>query len=154
MIIDQYTYKRKDIAVDLVQIEDELTSLEDQREMNIDTTQEVLLLTRDVYKAYTKASFNLKRQYLGFFWERFDVAEGVILRSVPSPLFQELLTAEEAYFKNPKTENALNSKVSEEGILRNLLLPPLGTFGTVDWKAVEREMQWLAVAMPSLNLKT
>jgi hypothetical protein len=82
-----------------------------------------LLLTRDIYKAYKKASFNLKRQYLAFFWERFEVADGVILRSIPSPLFQELLTAEEAYFKTPKSKDALNTKDSENGILSNILLP-------------------------------
>jgi len=30
--------------------------------------------------------------------------------------------------------------------------PSLDAFGTVDWKAVEREMQWLAIAMPYLQL--
>lgn len=31
-------------------------------------------------------------------------------------------------------------------------LRSLGAFGTVDWKALEREMQWLMVAMPGLKM--
>ena len=32
------------------------------------------------------------------------------------------------------------------------LLPTLDTLGTVDWKAIEREMQWLTVSMPQLGI--
>ena len=32
------------------------------------------------------------------------------------------------------------------------LLRSLDMFGTVDWKALQQEMQWLVVAMPGLNL--
>lgn len=114
------------VAKDLVEVDDELILLEDQRELNVDVAQEILLLTRDIFKAYKKASFNLKRQYLGFFWERFEVADGVILKSVSSPLFAELLRAEEVYFKNtkndPKSKNALNNGDFEKGILTTNLL--------------------------------
>ena len=114
-----FTRIRYELNTDLRQIDDELILLEDQKEIDIDVAQEVLLLTRDIYKAYKKASFNLKRQYLSFFWERFEMADGVILKSVPSPLFSELLTAEEAYFKKPTSKNLDNSKVFEGVILYN-----------------------------------
>lgn len=105
---EDFTRIRSELSTDLKQIDDELTTLEDQKEIDIDVAQEVLLLTRDIYKAYKKASFNLKRQYLSFFWERFEVADGVILKSVSSPLFAELLIAEKAYFKNPNSKNVEN----------------------------------------------
>ena len=94
--------------------------------MYTDIAQDILLLSRDIYKAYKKASFNLKRQILSFFWERFEVANGVILTSVSSPLFEELLKAERAFYKF--TQNAENLKTankygdSEESILTNGLL--------------------------------
>lgn len=119
---EDFTRIRAEIGTQLQQIEDELITLEEQRELDFDVVQEVLLLTRDIYRAYTKASFDLKRQYLGFFWERFEVADGIILKAVSSPLFKQLLAAEEAHFKKPKSKNALNTKVSEEVILSDLRL--------------------------------
>jgi len=44
----------------------------------------------------------LKREYLGFFWGRFEVADGLIIKSVPSLLFAELLKLEQAYQKDEK----------------------------------------------------
>lgn len=108
---------RATLALDLKQIDNELMVLEGQKELDVDVAQEVLLLTRDIHKAYRKASFNLKRQYLSLFWERFEVKDGIILKSSPSPLFSELLQAEEAYFKNPKSKNRENSKDFQGGIL-------------------------------------
>ena len=123
---EDFTRIRKDIAIQITEIDDEMMSLEDQREVNVDTAQEILLFTRDIYKAYKKASFNLKRQMLSFFWERFEIADGVILKSVSSPLFDELLKAEEAYFRTseetPNPKNAAKHTDFEDGILTMPLL--------------------------------
>ncbi len=117
-----FTRIRKEITTQMTDIDDDLLGLEDQRDMNVDVAQEVLLLARDIYHAYTKASFDLKRQYLAFFWEHFEVADGVIVTSVPSPLFAELLQAEEAFYKTPKTEKAQNNGFFQGGILSDLRL--------------------------------
>ncbi len=83
---------------------------------------EVLLLSKDIYGAYTRASYDLKRQYLAFFWDKFEVADGVILNSVSSPLFEQLLAAEEAFVNPPKTEKALDKALFSGGILSTTLL--------------------------------
>lgn len=116
---EDFTRVRSEIDLDLKQIDSELITLEDQKELDVDVAQEVLLLTRDIHRAYRKASFKLKRQYLSLFWERFEVKEGVILKTIPSPLFGELLEAEKAYFKNPVPLNRFNSGVFETGIKYN-----------------------------------
>lgn len=123
---EDFTRIRDDIKTQLGHIVEELIELEDQREVFVDIAQEILLLSRDIYKAYKKASFNLKRQLLSFFWERFEIADGVILKSVSSPLFEELLKAEKAYFKTSektsKSKNAVKSTDSSESILTVPLL--------------------------------
>ena len=96
--------------------------LKNEREVDIDVVQEVLLLTRDIYSAYTKAPFDLKRQYLSFFWERFEVYGGVILSAVPAPLFEQLLEAEQAFVNHPKNEKALSKAFSAPVILSAPLL--------------------------------
>ena len=55
----------------------------------------------------------MKKQYLGFFWERFEIADGLIIKSVPSILFDELLKLEQVY---QKTENAYIPSVYSEVI--------------------------------------
>lgn len=122
--IDNEDFKRLrgQVKAKIEEIEEELLRLKNEREVDIDVVQEVLLLTRDIYGAYTRASFDLKRQYLSFFWERFEVAEGVILTAVPAPLFEQLLEAEHAFANHPKNEKALDKAFSEHVILSRPLL--------------------------------
>ena len=64
----------------------------------------------------------LKRQYLGFFWERFEAKDGVILKSVPAQLFSELIAAEKAFYESHKTEKATESMAFPVGILSDVRL--------------------------------
>ena len=109
---EDFTRIRKELQVDLSEIDDELVHLEDQRELSVDVAQEILLFTREIYKAYKKASQDLKRHFLIFFWDHFEVTDGIIIKSVPAPLFETLLTLEAAYYRNQKDgdhqENAQN----------------------------------------------
>lgn len=113
---------RVEVKASLEHVADQIEDLESGREANIDIAQEVLLFSRNIHKAFNKASFNLKRQYLGFFWDRFEVQDGVILKSVPSPLFRELMTAQTIFFKGQITEKDPQISGSSSGILTNSLL--------------------------------
>ena len=119
---DDFKRLRGQTKVKIEEIEEELLRIKNEREVDIDVVQEVLLLTLDIYGAYTKASFDLKRQYLSFFWERFEVFDGVILTSVPAPLFEQLLEAEQAFVNQSKTEKALDKAFSANGILLSTVL--------------------------------
>ncbi len=119
---DDFKRLRGQTKVKIEEIEEELMRLKNEREVDIDVVQEVLLLTRDIYGAYTKSSFDLKRQYLSFFWERFEVLNGVILTAVPAPLFEQLLEAEQAFANHPKNEKALDKAFSDGVILSAPLL--------------------------------
>lgn len=133
--IDNEDFKRLrgQVKVKVTEIEEELLRLKNDREVDVDVVQEVLLLTNDIYGAYSKASFELKRQYLSFFWERFEVLNGVILTAVPAPLFEQLLVAEQAFANQPKIEKALDKAFSEDGILTKPLLAWRDGFRTFDW---------------------
>ena len=118
----EFSRIRSEAKAQIEKTEEEILRLRSEREVDIDVVQEVLLLTRDIYGAYLKASPELKRQYLAFFWERFEVFDGVILKSVSSPLFEQLLEAEQAFVKIPKTEKALDKALFSGGILSTDLL--------------------------------
>ena len=100
---DDFTRVKKEIGEDIENIDARLGELEQQRNVNVDIAQEILNLTRNIYNAYEKASPKLKRQYLGFFWDKFEVADGLIIKSSSSLLFDQLLKLEQAYQKDQNT---------------------------------------------------
>lgn len=116
---EDFTRVRGEIKKEVDNLEIQLAELEIQQDVRMDIAQEILLMTRDIYKSYSQANQKLRRSYLGFFWERFDVSDGLIIKSVSSKLFAELLKLKQA---TSKTENPLKSNVSNEVIINPLLL--------------------------------
>lgn len=106
-----FTRVRTEIEREIQNIDDRLIELEKQRNVNVDVAQEVLSLTRNIYDAYTNASVPLKRQYLAFFWDNFEVADGLIIKSNPSLLFGELLKLEQASQKHQNTQKPKASNI-------------------------------------------
>ncbi|MCC6323468.1 recombinase family protein [Candidatus Nomurabacteria bacterium] len=104
---------REEITQELENIDNRMIELERGREVNVDVAQQVLNLSRNIHDAFNKASPKLKRQYLSFFWERFEVADGLIIKSVPSLLFGQLLELEKASYKN---ENSKKSVISNDSL--------------------------------------
>ena len=107
---DDFTRIRSEINTELDNIAQRLNELEGEREINVDIAQEILFFTKDVYKAFKKASFQLKRHYLGFFWNRFEIYDKVIIKSVPSPLFEELLKLKQVSYKLPDFKNPIEKQ--------------------------------------------
>ena len=124
---EDFTRVRAEIKKEVDAIENQLKEIEGQHEVKLDIAQEILLLTRDIYRSYTRASPKLKKNYLGFFWERFEVADGLIIKSVPSQLFAELLKLEQATLKDEKSQNRLKSNVSSEVIINPVMLRDQGS---------------------------
>ncbi len=105
----------------------------------MDLAQEVLRFTRNVFQAYKKASPALKRHYLGFFWERFEVEDGVIINSCLSPLFKELLRLEQATYNSEKPKKPIENNESSLVILNlpELPNPDLNSTGQVTTSHLE-----------------
>jgi hypothetical protein len=91
--LDFEAYKRQSdkIEVQLVEISKELIELNDTRANNIKEMEQLLLLSRDIYRAFKEAPYELKRNYLGLFWEKIVVKDKEILEATPSLLFQSVL---------------------------------------------------------------
>ena len=100
---------REEITEGLENIDNRISKLEKERGLNVDIAQEVLNLSRNIYDAYEKASPKLKREYLSFFWEKFEVIDGLIIKSVPSPIFSELLKLEKVFYKSENRINPLKT---------------------------------------------
>jgi DNA invertase Pin-like site-specific DNA recombinase len=81
---------RTAITKQLQGIQEQLATLNSERDIDTDVIREVLALTTGVYQAYQKAPAALKRQYLGLFWDRFLVQDREIVQAIPSQLIREL----------------------------------------------------------------
>ena len=81
---------RDKFKTDIQQIQDQIEKIENQRELDIDLIQEILKLTRNIYQAYKTAPPELKRQYLGLFWDKFLVQDKKIIKAIPTELIQAL----------------------------------------------------------------
>lgn len=119
---ESFTRINTGVSEELKQIDDRLVLLEQGRGASVDIAQEILGFTRNIYKTYQKASPALKRHYLAFFWKKFEIGDGVIIKSHPTLLFEELLNLEQLYYKTEETHKAKKALVSNEVIITNTKL--------------------------------
>ena len=87
---DDFARLRNKFRAELDGIQNQIDELNSQKEYDVDVIQEVVKLTRNIYKTYQTAPYELKRQYLGLFWEKFLVQDKRIVKAVPTKLIQDL----------------------------------------------------------------
>lgn len=75
-LIDRETYKRQHdrLENDIIQIDNQISSVEGQEKLDMNLIEEVLGLTRNLAQSYQDAPFNLKRQYLRLFFEKIYIS--------------------------------------------------------------------------------
>jgi DNA invertase Pin-like site-specific DNA recombinase/transcription elongation factor Elf1 len=76
-----------------------IAELENKHEIDVDTAREVLMLSRNIYKAYKKAPYEIKRLYLSFFWDKFLVKDRKIVKAKPTELIEVLLRNNKIFAK-------------------------------------------------------
>lgn len=87
---DDFTRLRAKFAAELARIQEQLEELDRKKDIEIDVIQEVLRLSRNIHAAYMKAPYDLKRQYLGLFWDKFLVQDRRIVEAIPTKLMLTL----------------------------------------------------------------
>lgn len=87
--IDRETYKRKhsEIQEMIKKADADMQELETNSSIDMDLIEEVLAFSRNIYQTYIDAPTFLKRHYLRFFYERFEVSNKKIVEAVPTPIF-------------------------------------------------------------------
>jgi len=81
---------RDRLKEEITNIQNQIYELETKQDADVDTIREVLLLSRNIYRAYKKASYRMKRLYLAFFWDGFWAKDGKIIKSKPTKLVKIL----------------------------------------------------------------
>jgi len=88
---DDFIRIRDKVKNEMMNIQDEIEKLDSKHDCDIDTIREALNLTRNIHRAYKKASDEVKRLYLGFFWEGFFARDKRVIRAKPTQLLNALI---------------------------------------------------------------
>src|SRR3989344_74155 len=117
--IDRETYRRKHSEIQLkIQVADaNLKEIEDSCSIDMNLIEEVLAFTRNIHQTYIEAPKFLKRHYMRFFYERFEVKNKVIVKTIPTPIFLKL-------------------QANHAVIIRNEMLPKPKISITIDFTAI------------------
>ncbi|OGF71045.1 hypothetical protein A3C73_00385 [Candidatus Giovannonibacteria bacterium RIFCSPHIGHO2_02_FULL_44_11] len=95
---DDFTRIKVKIKEKVEGIQDELYAQDKKLNMRIDELQDILLFVRNAYEAYNKAPDEMKRLFLGLYWERFEVTDKKVVTVIPSPIIRALMQAEGLIF--------------------------------------------------------
>jgi len=96
---EDFVRLRDKFKEEIKMIQGQIYALESQREFDIDIIQEFIKLTRNIYKAYKTAPYELKRHYLGLFWDKFLVQDKKIVKAIPTKLVQVLSKEEKVIIR-------------------------------------------------------
>jgi hypothetical protein len=102
-------------------IDDQIFKLERSKNVKVDVIQHVLAMIREIGSSYEKANPDLKRLYLGLFWERFEAENKVITKAIKSPIVQAIEAVGAMGQQKRATPSPLKSSRCEEVILRPIL---------------------------------
>jgi DNA invertase Pin-like site-specific DNA recombinase len=83
---DAFTRIKNQIREQIDHIDDEIYKVEKSKNLKVDVIQELLGLIKNIGKAYNKAPLQLKRLYLGLFWEEFTASNKLIVEAKKAPV--------------------------------------------------------------------
>lgn len=88
---DDFIRLRTKLKAHIDAIQNQIDELNSQKDFDIDVITDVIKLSRNIYKSYKTAPYELKRQYLGLFWDKFLVQDRKIIKAIPSKLIDIFL---------------------------------------------------------------
>jgi len=98
-------------------IQDEIYKLERVKNIKMDVIQDILSLSRNIGRSYKKASPELKRLYLGLFWDSFKAQNKELVEANKAPI---VLVLEQAGLIKSKTKQ---KPVPSKRVSANIVYP-------------------------------
>lgn len=95
---DDFTRIKVKIKDQIEVLQDEIYAQDKKLNLRIDELQDVLLFVRNAYEAYTKAPDEMKRLFLGLYWDRFEATDKKVVTILPTPIIRGLMQAEDMVF--------------------------------------------------------
>lgn len=116
---DAFTRLNSQINIDISDIDTQLAKLEQSRKVSIEQIQLILRFARNIENAYEKAGFELKRHYLGLFFERLETRNGEIKNTVKTPLFNHLVETNRLFVRLKQKPLVARQRVVVSGLNKN-----------------------------------
>jgi len=95
-------------------IEEKINELGYNKNICVRELEEIMEFSKDIYKTYKKASFEVKRMFLGFFWDKFILKDKKIIKAIPTPLFSLLQQLQSEMNKKSMTISKTQKTPSKE----------------------------------------
>ncbi len=102
--IDRDVYKRHHdkLYQQILNLDTQIIELDNKGKMDVDLIEEVLAFSRNIHQTYVDAPTFLKRHYMRFFFERFEVKNRKIYKVVPTPIFKVLENTHKIILRQPQ----------------------------------------------------
>ena len=110
---DDFTRVKVKIKEQVEGIQDEIYTQDKKLNMRIDELHDILLFVRNAYEAYMKAPDEMKRLFLGLYWERFEITDKKAVTVIPSPIIRALMQAEGLIFTEKYKESQMPRIVTD-----------------------------------------
>lgn len=111
--LDEVVYKKKyeQYKAEFDFLDQQAVNKIAQQKFEIGSITEIFEFSKNIYRNYKKGSFEVKRMYLNFFWEKFIVQDKKIIESIPTKLFEALRGVQRSLNKKNLTN------IGEDGII-------------------------------------
>jgi len=117
-----YARIREEVKADVVTIDAKIAKLGKTREVDMDIVNEILNFTRDAYSTYMRSPERLQKRFIDFFFDRFEVKDGLIIKYCYSPLFDALMRENVLTYKTHESQKPVVINVDSNFIIN----PSLG----------------------------
>lgn len=100
--IDRDTYKRQHslLQSEINTLSTQIYQADLDGNIDMEFIEEILSLTRNIYKTYTEAPDFLKKQYLALFFESIEIKNRKVVKYTETPVFKALIAAQNARIRN------------------------------------------------------
>ena len=118
---EDYTRIKDEIKATIAGIDRQINGIDKVKEVNIDIASEIIGLTKDIYNVYMRSDEQLQKKFIGLFFDRFEVQNGVIIKYCYSPLFDALMQEKATFYKTSEFRKPIENNVSSEFIITSNL---------------------------------
>jgi hypothetical protein len=114
---EDYTRIKDEIKATIAGIDKQINGLDKVKEVNIDIVSEIISLTKDIYNVYMRSPEPLQKKFIGMFFDRFEVKDGVIIKYCYSPLFEGLMHFKVLNYKTSEFKKPIENNVDSNFII-------------------------------------
>lgn len=116
-----YDRIRDEMKATVAGIDSQMSKLDKTKEVNVDVVSEIFNFTKDIYNVYMRSTEQLQKKFIGFFFDRFEVKDEVIIKYCYTPLFEELMRLKVVTYKTHDSRKPFENKVESDFILTSKL---------------------------------